>query len=144
MKISTKGRYALRMMLDIAQHQGTSLVTLKDIAERQSISKKYLEQIALQLTQAGMLQAVRGHHGGYRLVKPPEAYTVSQILRVTEGSLAPVACMDQTPNQCERCESCSTLPIWQGLNRVINDYLTGVTLKTILDQEAQRQALQPS
>lgn len=142
MKISTKGRYALRMMLDVAQHQGSSLVTLKDIAERQGISKKYLEQIALQLTQSGMLQAVRGHHGGYRLVREPEEYTVSQILRVTEGSLAPVACMDQEPNQCERCGFCPTLPVWQGLDKVVNDYLTGVTLKTILEQEERRQHAQ--
>lgn len=142
MKISTKGRYALRMMLDIALHQGGSLVTLKDIAQRQDISKKYLEQIALQLTQAGMLQAIRGHHGGYRLVRAPEEYTVREILKVTEGSLAPVACMDQQPNQCERCALCPTLPVWQGLDEVISGYLSSVTLKTLLEQEERRQGTQ--
>lgn len=134
LKISTKGRYALRMMLDIAEHQEECFVTLKDIAQRQAISKKYLEQIALQLTQAGMLRAMRGHQGGYRLVKTPREYTVLQILRITEGSLAPVACMDQDPNQCERCGFCPTLPVWQGLDRVIQAYLSGVTLQDILDR----------
>ncbi|MGN0803481.1 MAG: RrF2 family transcriptional regulator [Candidatus Faecivicinus sp.] len=133
MKISTKGRYALRMMLDIAQHQDESFVTLKDIAQRQAISKKYLEQIALQLTQSGMLRAMRGHQGGYRLVKAPREYTVIQILKITEGSMVPVACMEQDPNQCERCSFCLTLPIWQGLDRVIQEYLGSITLQDILD-----------
>ena len=134
MKISTKGRYALRMMLDVAQHQDEGYVTLKDIASRQAISKKYLEQIALQLTQAGMLRAVRGHQGGYRLTSAPGDYTVLSILEVTEGPLAPVACMDQTPNACARCASCLTLPVWQGLHDVICTYLSGITLETLLRQ----------
>ena len=112
MKISTKGRYALRMMLDIAVHQGEGYVALKEIAARQNISKKYLEQIALQLTQSGLLHAV--------------------------GSLAPVACLDQTANACERRLECPTLPIWQGLERMIHDYLHGITLQDILDQSAAR------
>ena len=134
MKISTKGRYALRMMLDIADNQAEGFVTLRDIAERQSISKKYLEQIALQLTQAGALKAVRGHQGGYKLVRAPSEYTVGEILRITEGSLAPVACLEQCPNLCERSAFCPTLPVWVGLEKTVNDYLDGITLQTIRDQ----------
>ena len=133
MKISTKGRYALRMMLDIAQNGADGYVALKDIAARQCISKKYLEQIALQLTQAGLLGAVRGHQGGYRLLRAPKDYTVDQILRVTEGSLAPVACLDREPNPCARCEECLTLPVWKGLGRVIGDYLGKITLEDVLN-----------
>ena len=134
MKISTKGRYALRMMLDIAAHQGDGYVTLRDIAERQAVSKKYLEQIALQLTQAGMLRAMRGHLGGYRLAKAPSEYTVLSLLEVMEGSLAPVTCLEQSPNACERCGDCPTLPVWQGLYDVICTYLSGITLETLLRQ----------
>ena len=133
MKISTKGRYALRMMLDIAQHQEDGFVTLKDIAQRQAISKKYLEQIALQLTQGGFLTAVRGQQGGYRLVHAPREYTVLRILQVTEGSLAPVACLAQTPNPCQRCGDCLTLPLWQGLDQLVQDYLSRITLQDVLD-----------
>ena len=135
MKISTKGRYALRMLLDTAENQKGGYVALKDIAQRQNISKKYLEQIALQLSQAGVLRAVRGHQGGYMLVKPPAEYTVGDVLRITEGSLAPVACLDQQPNLCERCGICMTLPVWQGLDRVIADYVDGITLQDILDRK---------
>ncbi len=134
MKISTRGRYALRMMLDIAAHQGDGYVTLRDIAERQAVSKKYLEQIALQLTQAGMLRAMRGQLGGYRLAKTPAEYTILSLLEVMEGSLAPVACLEQSPNACERCGDCPTLPVWQGLNDVICTYLSGITLETLLRQ----------
>ena len=133
MKISTKGRYALRMMLDIAQNQGDGFVTLKDIAERQAISKKYLEQIALQLSQANALRAVRGHQGGYRLTRKPEEYTVLEILSIAEGSLAPVACMDQEPNLCERKQICITLPLWMNLGKLIENYLNGVTLQDLLE-----------
>ena len=132
MKISTKGRYALRMMLDIAAQQGDGFVTLKEIAARQEISKKYLEQIALQLTQAGLLHAARGHRGGYRLAKVPGDYTVLQILLVTEGSLAPVACLEQTPNVCPRRAQCPTLPLWEGLERLVQNYLSGVTLQDLM------------
>ena len=113
MKISTKGRYALRMMLDIAVHQGEGYVALKDTAQREEISKKYLEQIALQLTQAGLLRAVRGHQGGYRLLKAPQEYTVYQILCVTEGSLAPVACLEHAPNACPRSGQCPSGRGWR-------------------------------
>ena len=133
MKISTKGRYALRMMLDIAQNQSDGFVTLKDIAERQAISKKYLEQIALQLSQANMLRAVRGHQGGYRLLRHPADYTVLEVLRIAEGSLVPVACLEQQPNLCVRSEFCLTLPLWKGLGHVIENYLNAITLQDLLD-----------
>ena len=114
MKISTKGRYALRMLLDLAQHRDKGFVPLKDIAERQNVSKKYLEQIVPILNKSDMLQTNRGFQGGYRLAKEPDQYTVGEILRITEGNLAPVACLTHEPNQCERNADCITLPIWQG------------------------------
>ena len=138
MKISTKGRYALRMMLDMAQHQRTGPVALKDIAERQNVSKKYLEQIALVLSQAGMMQGTRGHQGGYRLTVEPEACTVYAILECVEGSMHPVACLDHAPNDCERCNGCETLYVWQGLDRVIQDYLQKITLRDVLDKLGEK------
>lgn len=136
MKISTKGRYALRMLLDMAQHQAHGAVALKDVAARQNISKKYLEQIALVLGQAGILHGARGHQGGYRLVGSPKDYTVCEILEKMEGSLHPVACLDQAPNVCERCNGCETLFIWEELDRRIRDYLTSMTLQDVLDRMA--------
>ena len=133
MKISTKGRYALRMMLDIAQHQSQGAVALKDVAERQNISKKYLEQIALVLSQAGVLHGARGHQGGYRLVGEPGDYTVCDILEKMEGSLHPVACLDHAPNACERCNGCETLYIWEGLDRMIRQYLSSMTIQDVID-----------
>ena len=138
MKVSTKGRYALRMMLDLAEHQQDGYVALKDIAKRQDISKKYLEQIVPLLNKSGFLMANRGFQGGYRLAKEPGEYTVGDILRITEGSLAPVSCLDQTPNQCERANDCATLPVWEGLYKVINEYLDGITLQNLLDQQRER------
>lgn len=135
MKISTKGRYALRMMLDLAEHQKDGFVALKDIAERQNISKKYLEQIVPILNKADVLRTTRGFQGGYRLAKSPDNYTVGEILRLTEGSLAPVACLEHDPIECSRSVGCATLPVWQGLYRVINEYLDGITLQDILDQQ---------
>ena len=134
MKISTKGRYALRMMLDLAAHQGDGYVALKDIAQRQEISKKYLEQIV------PMLSNTRGYQGGYRLARAPKDYTVGEILRLTEGGLAPVACLEQHPNACPRCGECATLPMWEGLERVIRSYLDGITLQDLLEQQTARAA----
>ena len=134
MKISTKGRYALRMMLDMAQHQKNGPVALKDIAERQNVSKKYLEQIALILSQEGILQGTRGHQGGYRMVIRPDECTVYSILDIVEGSMHPVACLDHQPNDCERCNGCETLYIWEGLDQVIRDYLSSMTLQDVLDK----------
>ena len=115
MKISTKGRYALRMMLDLAAHQGDGYVALKDIAQRQEISKKYLEQIVPMLGKSDILRTTRGYQGGYRLARAPKDYTVGEILCLTEGGLAPVACLEQHPNTCPRCGECATLPMWEGL-----------------------------
>ena len=140
MKISTKGRYALRLMLDIAQHQQAGFVSLKEIAQRQEISKKYLEQIIPLLNRADILQTSRGYQGGYRLARAPKDYTVGEILRLTEGGLAPVACLEQHPNACPRCGECATLPMWEGLERVIRSYLDGITLQDLLEQQTARAA----
>ena len=133
MRISTKGRYALRLMLDLAEHQGDGCVSLKDVAQRQDISKKYLEQIVPTLSRAGFLLTNRGYQGGYRLCRAPEEYTVYEILSVAEGGLAPVACLDQPENTCPRAPDCLTLPVWEGLEKTIRDYLRSITLQTILD-----------
>lgn len=138
MKISTKGRYALRMMLDLAEHQGDGYIALKDIAERQNVSKKYLEQIVPILNKADILNTNRGYQGGYRLARTPDKYTVGNILRITEGSISPVACLDKNPVECERAAECATLPVWQGLYKVITDYLDGITLQDILDKQHDR------
>ena len=134
-KISTKGRYALRMMVDLAEHQNGEYISLKDIAQRQEVSKKYLEQIVPILNKSGFLKTNRGYQGGYMLSKPPRQYTVGDILRLTEGDLAPVPCAAQDPADCPRSEDCATLPVWRGLNRVINEYLDGITLQDLLDQQ---------
>lgn len=135
MKISTKGRYALRMMIDLAEQENNGYIALKEIAERQQISKKYLEQIIPVLNRSGLLLTNRGFQGGYKLAKKPQDITVGEILRNTEGSLAPVACLEQKPNQCERCNGCITLPIWEGLERVVNEYLDGITLYDIVSKK---------
>ena len=138
MKISTKGRYALRMLLDLAEHQQDGFIALKDIAARQHVSKKYLEQIVPILNKSNILQANRGFQGGYRLVNQPSEYTVGSILRLTEGSIAPVACLDFEPVGCEYRNECITLPLWQGLSKVIADYLGNITLQDILDNYKER------
>ena len=138
MKISTKGRYALRMLIDLAEHRESGFISLKDIAKRQAISKKYLEQIIPIFNHSNILLTNRGAQGGYKLARTPDQYTVGEILRLTEGSLAPIACLDQEPNLCERSEGCITLPIWQGLYNLIKDYLDGITLQDILDQQESR------
>lgn len=138
MKISTKGRYALRMLIDLAEHENCGFVALKNIAARQNISKKYLEQIIPIFNNSDILKTTRGSQGGYRLSRSPDKYTVGEILRLTEGNLAPVDCLTQDPIECERSVDCPTLPVWQGLNRVINEYLDGITLQDILDQQTKR------
>ena len=135
MKISTKGRYALRMLLDLAEHQQQGFIALKDKAARQEISKKYLEQIVAILNKTDILQTNRGFQGGYKLAKPPAHYTVGDILRLTEGSLSPVACLDHDPASCPRHSACATLPVWQGLEKVINEYLDAITLQDILNEQ---------
>lgn len=140
MKISTKGRYALRLLLDLAEHQVDGYVALRDIAKRQNISKKYLEQIVPILNRSDILTTNRGYQGGYRLVHPPKDYTVGAILRLTEGGLAPVACAAQEPVDCPRSANCPTLPVWQGLHKVICNYLDGITLQDLLDRQQQTYA----
>ena len=117
MKISTKGRYALRMMIELAQNHNVGFMTLKEIAQKQNISKKYLEQIIPVLNRNNFLIATRGFQGGYKLAKEPCEYTVGQILRLTEGNLAPVSCLECTPNTCPRANECPTLFLWEGLYR---------------------------
>ena len=134
MRISTKGRYALRTMIDLAQHGGEGLVTLKDVAVRQDLSQKYLEQIVTQLSKAGLVKGVRGPQGGYRLAREPKDYNVAEILRLVEGSLAPVECLETDVNTCEHCASCATVDMWTGLYKVVNDYLEGVSLQDLVDQ----------
>lgn len=137
MKISTKGRYALRMLLDLAEHKNDGFIALKDIAARQGISKKYLEQIIPILNKSDLLLANRGYQGGYKLANSPDKFTIGYILRLTEGSLAPVACLDHDPVICERSEDCITLPLWKGLNKVICDYLDSITLQDILNNQKE-------
>lgn len=137
MKISTKGRYALRMLIDLAEHRNGGFVALKDIAERQNISKKYLEQIIPILNNSDVLKTNRGSQGGYMLSRTPDKYTVGEILRLTEGSLAPVSCLEKDPVECKRCGECATLPVWQGLYKVINEYLDGITLQDIIDRQKE-------
>ena len=133
MRVSTRGRYALRLMLDLAMNNTGEPVRLKDVAKRQEISEKYLEQIIPLLSRAELLQTSRGYQGGYRLCRAPEDYTVYEILSVAEGGLAPVACLDQPENTCPRAPDCLTLPVWEGLEKTIRDYLRSITLQTILD-----------
>ncbi len=133
MLISTKGRYALRVLIELAGYDRQQLVTLQTIADSQQISEKYLESIIVVLSKAGLVDAVRGKGGGYRLARKPEEYTIGEILKLTEGTLAPVSCLDDTPNKCPRAAECKTLPMWEKLNTIIGNYLYSVTLKDLID-----------
>ena len=135
MKISTKGRYALKMMIDIAEHGANKMVPIKDISERQGVSLKYMEQIVTNLTKAALLRSGRGAGGGYMLTKTPAQYTVGEILRALEGKLAPVACLEDAVNQCERVSFCRTLVFWEGLYKVIDEYVDSVTLQDLISRE---------
>jgi Rrf2 family protein len=128
MKITTKGRYALRLMIDLAQNDADRYVPIKSIAQRQEISGKYLEQIISVLSRAGFVKSVRGAQGGYKLTRPAEEYTAGSILRLIEGSLAPVSCLENAPNQCSRCDECETLGLWKQLDEAIGGVLDHVTL----------------
>lgn len=130
--ISTKGRYALRVLIDMAEHRGEAFIPLKEIAQRQGISEKYLESIVRHLVQGGILEGLRGKGGGYRLRKNPEDYTVAEVLRMTEGPMAPVSCLSPGADACERAASCRTLSLWQGLDQVVNDYLESVTISDLM------------
>ena len=132
MLISTKGRYALRVMIDLAEHQGTGYIPLKEVAQRQGISEKYLESIISVLVKAGLVEGQRGKGGGYRLSRELKDYSVGEILRLSEGSLAPVACLDGGANSCPRAGKCQTLPMWEKLDDLINGYLDSVSLADLL------------
>lgn len=138
MKISTKGRYALRLMLDLAQQPPTEYVSIKSVATRQGISEKYLEQIIKMLSKGGLVESTRGKSGGYRLTRTPESYTVGEILRVTEGSLAPVSCLEEE-HHCENCNDCVTYEIWQNVLDAINEVVDSITLSYLVEkQKAKR------
>lgn len=135
MLVSTKGRYALRVMIDLAEHQADGFIPLKVIAERQEISEKYLENIIKLLVRAKLLNGVRGKGGGYRLAKAPEQYTVESILRITEDSMAPVSCLDANADACSRSAECRTLPMWRGLDRLITEYFENITLADLMHND---------
>ena len=138
MKISTKGRYAVRVMLDLAMNDNGECIKVKEIANRQNLSEKYLEQIIAVLNKAGYVKSVRGAQGGYRLAKAPKEYTVGMILRLTEGSLAPVACLDAGADECERCDTCETLEVWNEVYRAINNVVDNVTIADLVEKRRKR------
>lgn len=131
--ISTKGRYALRVMIDLAMHSGGEYITLKDISARQDISVKYLERVISLLHRAGFLHSLRGNNGGYKLAKKPEEFTAGDILRAAEGSLAPIACLQGEENPCPRKDKCTTLAFWENYYRVITEYMDSVSLRQLVD-----------
>lgn len=130
--ISTRGRYAIRVMLDIAANQQDGYVPMKDVAARQDLSLKYLEQILPALTKNKIIEGVQGRGGGYRLVGSPEDYTIGDILRITEKDLAPVSCLSEGAKKCQRRNKCQTIEFWEGLNTVVNDYLNSKTLADLM------------
>ena len=134
MLVSTKGRYALRVMLELAERPAGEYAALGTIAADQGISEKYLESIVAVLSKAGLVDALRGKGGGYRLNRPAKDYSVGEILRLTEGSIAPVSCLECSPHRCDRADGCKTLPMWEKLNELICGYLDSVTLADLLDQ----------
>lgn len=135
MLISTRGRYALRVMIDLAEHQTEGYIPLKEVAQRQEISEKYLESIIKLLVKANLLSGLRGKGGGYKLTKAPELYTVGSILRLTEDSLAPVSCLEPGAAPCAKVGECRTLSMWEGLDRLINNYLDGVTIADLAQSD---------
>lgn len=132
MMISTKGRYALRVMVELAEHRDEGYIPLKTVAQRQEISQKYLESIMTTLSKAGFVDGSHGRGGGYRLIKPPEEYRVGALLRAIEGPLAPVHCVSDGAAPCEKAAACRTRPLWEGLDQVIRDYLDNVTLRQLM------------
>ena len=136
MKISTKGRYAIRVMIDLAEHNTGDYIPLMDIAERQEISEKYLESIVSVLSKNDLLLSLRGKGGGYKLARLPEEYTIGDILRLTEGSFAPVACLEKQPNTCAKAGECKTRGMWEGFQKVIEEYFDGITIADLADKNA--------
>ena len=136
--ISTKGRYALRLMIDIALYEANGYVSLKDSSSREDLSIKYLEQVASILTKANLLISYRGNNGGYRLSRKPSEYKVGEILRAAEGSLAPVACLECNYEYCNRRDICTTIEFWDGFNKTINNYVDNVTLEDLVDKAKRK------
>lgn len=134
MRISTKGRYALRIMLDLAQHTDQGPVALREISERQKITPKYMESIMSLLLRDQLVQSLRGKAGGYKLTKTADKYNLYEILSSAEGGLAPVHCLSLDENDCPIRQTCLTIPVWEGLHKAIEDYLTGISLQTLIDQ----------
>lgn len=139
MTISTKGRYALRIMMDLANHIGET-IKLKDIAARQDISEKYMEQIIAVLNKAGYVRSTRGAQGGYQLVKPPREYTVGMILRLTEGSLAPVECLTENALPCERQGRCATVEVYKRIYEAVNNVIDTTTVQDLVEIEREKSA----
>ncbi len=138
MMISTKGRYAVRVMLDLAVNNTGEYIKVKQIAKRQEISEKYLEQIIAVLHKAGYVRSVRGAQGGYRLAHEPKEYTIGMILRLTEGSLSPVACLSSEENECKRCDTCDTLAVWKELEQAINNVVDHITIADLVERQQER------
>ena len=137
MMISTKGRYALRVMIDLAEHHSGEYIPMRDIVKRQQVSQKYMERIMTMLSKADFVAAVHGKGGGYRLNRKPDEYIVGDILRLTEGSLAPVACLECGAAECERADRCRTLPMWKDLNDKITDYFDGITIADLMKKDTE-------
>lgn len=137
MMISTKGRYALRVMIDLAEHCNGEYIPMKDVVKRQQVSQKYVERIMTMLSKADFVEAVHGKGGGYRLNRSPDEYIVGDILRLTEGSLAPVACLDCDAEECERADQCRTLPMWKELNDRIKDFFDGITIADLMKKDIE-------
>ena len=133
MMVSTRGRYALRVMVDLALQNTNGFIPLSDVAERQDISEKYLESIVSSLSKKGLLDSIRGKGGGYKLNRPADQYTVAEILHATEGSLAPVSCLDKENNVCPRKESCTTLPMWTQLYELTENFFSGITIRQLAE-----------
>ena len=137
MMVSTKGRYALRIMIDLAQHPNDGYISLKEISKRQNVSLKYLEAIISLLNKAGMVDSLRGKEGGYKLSKKPEEYNIGSILRAAEGSLAPVACVACADVVCDKADNCLTFPLWKKLDDIIDNYLESVSLRDVLEHKVE-------
>ena len=137
MMISTKGRYALRVMIDLAEHCNGEYIPMKDVVKRQQVSQKYVERIMTMLSKANFVEAMHDKGGGYRLNRSPDEYIVGDILRLTEGSLAPVACLDCDAEECERADQCRTLPMWKELNNRITDFFDGITIADLMKKDIE-------
>ena len=132
MKVSTRGRYAIRVMIDLAEHWEGKLIPMKDVAERQHISLKYIERILPPLTREGLIKGVHGKGGGYQLTRKPEEYPILEIMELTEGDIAPVACLKKGAPPCERADVCRTLPLWEGMHKVLTEYFSSITIRDLM------------